>query len=108
MYGEGLLGSQFLQRDCPLQVEHVSNASALMMAPGVQTTPGWEEHLRGLSESLGVMIGDGTVMDAGELFANIRHFTLENGLSIYRRPMRIRYSSSRRVAVVTPREAGLK
>lgn len=104
IYGGNVM-AHYSQADCPLKTEHVFNAGAMALEPKEKTAYPWEEHLRGLAETLGMMIGRGEVADTG-LFRGevISHFTVEQGLSVYRRPMRIRYSSSRQIAIVTPRE----
>lgn len=96
-------GSPTSGRDCPLQMEHISNAALLMRGPGAASTWAWEEHLRGLSETSGIMIGDGMGVNENFLDAVHEHFSYEHGLAVYRRPMRVRYSSSRQEAIVTPR-----
>ena len=104
IYGRDVMGSPTLGLECPLKMGHVSNAAAMMMEPHASVESDWEEHLRGLSESVNIMIGRGKV-NRGEHFLGdiLTHFDLERGLLVYRRPMLVRYSSSTGTAVVTPR-----
>lgn len=103
IYGDALMGSVGLQRECPMTMRHISNAAALMLAPGSRATAyDWEEHLRGLTEKVKIMVGKGNQVK--NLWNGLRHFDHEHGLLVYRRPMRIQYSSSEGAAIVTPRE----
>lgn len=103
IYGDEVFGHGPYRGDCPLQMEHMSNAAAMMLSPTAETWVDWEEHLRGLAETAEIMIGRGDNNGIREFHQSIRrHFHWEHGLDVYRRSMRIRYSSSREVAGVTP------
>lgn len=109
IYGPEVMGSLGFHEECPLTFHHISNAAMLMFSPVRSEHRQWEEHLRGLAEEAGIMIGLGQLAkdDSDKKYwARVRrNFDQVNGLPVYRRPLRVRYSSSKREAVVVPRDA---
>lgn len=59
VFGRSVMGSIGMRQECPLEMVHVSNASAMMMDFDAKAGPDWEEHLRGLAEGANIMIGGG-------------------------------------------------
>ena len=96
------LGSVGLNEPSRLNITHISNAAAMMQAAHVYKFDNWEEHLRGLARSANIMIGRGESYESEAFSTALRfHFDSEYGLQVYRRPMRLHYSSTKQTAALT-------